>query len=125
MWYIVDLQKAFDTVGHQILLSKLDYYVIRGISNNWFKSYLFNRKQCVSIDGYDSELVEMNCGVPQGSVLGPLLFLLYINDLNQAIKFCKVHHFADDTNLLYLGKSIKKLDKLVNIVSIYVSAINA
>ena len=121
----VDLQKAFDTVDHQILLSKLDYYVIRGISNNWFKSYLFNRKQCVSIDGYDSELVEMNCGVPQGSVLGPLLFLLYINDLNQAIKFCKVHHFADDTNLLYLGKSIKKLDKLVNIVSIYVSAINA
>ena len=67
----------------------------------------------------------MNCGVPQCSVLGPLLFLLYINDLNQAIKFCKVHHFADDTNLLYLDKSIKKLDKLVNIVSIYVSAINA
>ena len=67
----------------------------------------------------------MNCGVLQCSVLGPLLFLLYINDLNQAIKFCKVHHFADDTNLLYLDKSIKKLDKLVNIVSIYVSAINA
>ena len=56
----------------------------------------------------------LKCGVPQGSVLGPLLILLYINDLNQAIKFCKVHHFADDTNLLYLGKSIKKLNKLVN-----------
>ena len=52
-----------------------------------------------------TELVEINCGVPQGSVLGPLLFLLYTNDLNQAIKFCKVHHFADDTNLLYLGKT--------------------
>ena len=110
----VDLQKAFDTVDYEILLSKLDYYGIRGISNNWFKSYLSNRKQFVSINGYDSGLAEIKCGVPQGSVLGPLLFLLYINDLNQAIKFCKVHHFADDTNLLYLGKSIKKLNKLVN-----------
>ena len=111
----MDLQKAFDTVDHQILLSKLNYYDIQGIPNNWFKSYLSNRKQFVSINGYDPELAEINCGVPQGSVLGPLLFLLYINDLNQAIKFCKVHHFADDTNLLYLGKSIKKLNKLVNI----------
>ena len=68
----------------------------------------------VSINGYDSGLEEIKCGVPQGSVLGSLLFLLYINDLNQAIKFCKVHHFADDSNLLYLGKSIKKLNKLVN-----------
>ena len=110
----MDLQKAFDTVDHEILLSKLDYYGIRGISNNWFKSYLSNRKQFVSINGYDSGLAEIKCGVPQGSVLGPLLFLLYINDLNQTIKFCKVHHFAGDTNLLYLGKSIKKLNKLVN-----------
>ena len=74
----------------------------------------------ISINGYDSGLTKLNCGVPQGSVLGSvqgsvLLFLLYINDLNQAIKFCNVHHFADDTNLLYLGKSIKKLNKFVNI----------
>ena len=110
----MDLQKTLDTVDHEILLSKLDYYGIRGISNNWFKSYLSNRKQFVSINGYDSGLAEINCGVPQCSVLGPLLFLLYINDLNQAIKFCKAHHFADDTNVLYLGKSIKKLNKLVN-----------
>ena len=61
----------------------------------------------------DSGLAAINCGVPQGSVLGPLLFLLYINDLNQAIKFCKVNLFADDTNLLCLGHSIKKLNKLV------------
>ena len=104
----VDLQKAFDTVDHEILLSKLDHYGIRGILINWFKSYLSNPKQFVYINGYGSGLAEINCSVPQGSVLGPLLFLLYIDDLNQAIKFCKVHHFADDTDLLYLGKSIKK-----------------
>ena len=90
------------------------YYGIQDISNNWFKSYLSNCKQFVSINGYDSGLAEIKCGVSQGSALGPLLFLLYINDLNQAIKYCNVHHFADDTNLLYLGKCIKKLTKLVN-----------
>ena len=110
----VDLQKAFDTVDHQILLAKLSHYGIRGVSNDWFKSYLSNRSQYVSINGHDSGLAAINCGVPQGSVLGPLLFLLYINNLNQAIKFCKVHHFADDINLLYLSNSIKKLNKLVN-----------
>ena len=110
----VDLQKAFDTVDHQILLEKLNHYGIHGVSNDWFKSYLSNRNQYVSINGYESGLAAINCGVPQGSVLGPLLFLLYINDLNQAIKFCKVHHFADDTNLLCLSNSIKKMSKLVN-----------
>ena len=110
----VDLQRAFDTVDHEILLSKLDYYGIRGRTNNCFKSYLSNRKQFLSINGYDSGLAEIKFGVTQGSALGPLPFLLYINDLNQAIKFCKAHHFADDTNLLYLGKSIKRLNKLVN-----------
>ena len=110
----VDLQKAFDTVDHQILLAKLNHYGIRGVSNDWFKSYLSNRNQYVSINGYESGLAALNCGVPQGSVLGSLLFLLYINDLNQAIKFCKVYHFADETNLLCLSNSIKKLNKLVN-----------
>ena len=96
----VDLQKAFDTVDHQILLAKLNHYGIRGVSNDWFKSYLSNRNKYVSINGFDSGLITINCGVHQGSVIGPLLFLLYTNDLNQAIKFCKVHHFAYDTNLL-------------------------
>ena len=109
----VDLQKAFDTADYQILLAKLNHYGIRGVSNDWFKSYLSNRSQYASINGYESGLAAINCGVPQGSVLGPLLFLLYINDLNQAITFCKVHHFADDTNLLCLSNSIKKLNKLV------------
>ena len=97
-----------------ILLAKLNHYGIRGVSNDWFKSYLSNRNQYVSINGYESGLAALNCGLPQGFVLGPLLFLLYIYDLNQAIKFCKVHHFADDINLLCLSNSIKKLNKLVS-----------
>ena len=92
----VDLQKAFDAVDHQILLAKLNHYRICGVSNDWFKSYLFNRNQYVSINGYDSGFAAVNCGVPQSCDLGHLLFLLYINDLNQVIKFCNVQHFADE-----------------------------
>ena len=109
----VDLQKAFDTVD-QILLAKLNHYGIHGVPNDWLKSYLSNRSHYVSINGHESGLPAVNCGVPQGSVLGSGLFLSYINDLSQAIKFCKVHHFADDTNLLCLSNLIKKLNKLVN-----------
>ena len=110
----IDLQKAFDTVDHQILLKKLENYGIRGLANNWFKSYLTNRQQYVSINGFNSSSKIMHYGVPQGSVLGPLLFLIYINDLHKSIKFCTTHHFADDTNLLYVGKSLKKIQKYVN-----------
>ena len=78
----VDLQKAFDTVDHQVLLAKLNHYGIRGVSNYWFKSYLSNSKQYISINGYESGLAALTCGVLQRSVLVPLLFLLYINDLN-------------------------------------------
>ena len=111
----IDLQKAFDTVDHKVLLKKLEYYGIRGISNDWFKSYLTNRQQFVSINGYNSSKQPMVYGVPQGSVLGPLLFLIYINDLNKAIKFSKTHHFADDTNLLFADNSLKKIQKFVNL----------
>ena len=92
----------------------MNHYGIRGVSNDWFKSNLSNCSQYVSINGYESSIAVINCGVPQGSVLGPLLFLLYINDLNQAIKFCKVHHFDDGTNLLCHSNTTKKLNKLVN-----------
>ena len=76
---------------------------------------IFLTNNIVSINGYDSGLIKIICGVPQGSALGPLLVLPYISHLNQAIKFCEFHHFADDTNLSYLGQSIKELNKFVNI----------
>lgn len=96
----VDFQKAFDTVNHNILLAKLDHYGIRGSLKNWFASYLKDRMQFVSIYGFESSLLTIKHGVPEGSVLGPLLFLLYINDLHCAIKYSITFHFADDTNLL-------------------------
>ena len=104
-------KKTIDTVDHQILLAKWYHYGIRGVSNGWFKSYLSNRNQYVSKNGYESGIATMNSDVPQGSVLGPFLFLLYINELHQAIKFSKVHHFADDTKPLCLSNSNKKLNQ--------------
>ena len=86
-----DLQKAFDTVEYDILLAKPEHYSICGMANNWFKSYLFDRKQFLSINGHVSNQTWVKYGVPQGSVLGPLLSLIYINDLNYAITFWKVH----------------------------------
>ena len=109
----IDLQKAFDTVDHNILVSKLEYYGARGIAKNLFFSYLHNRKQFVTINGFKSSLNDVNYGVPQGSVLGRLLFLIYINDLSFSVKNSMVHHFADDTNLLCINKSIKVLCKKV------------
>ena len=110
----VDLQKAFDTVDHKILIQKLDGYGIRGTANKLLESYLENRKQFVEVRNSSSSLSSIKHGVPQGSVLGPLLFLIYINDLNQAIKHSKTFHFTDDSSLLYSNKSLKKLNSKVN-----------
>ena len=111
----VDFQKAFDTANHDILISKLNTYGVRGLANNWLRSYLSNRSQFVSILGYESTTLPQPHGVPQGSVLGPLLFLLYINDLHRAIIYSRVYHFADDTNLLNVSNSPKQMQKQVNI----------
>ena len=118
----VDLQKAFDTVNHTILIEKLKHYGIRGIANEWFKSYLTNRHQFVSINGTDSEIRHMEFGVPQGSVLGPLLFLIYINDLHNCIRYSTARHFADDTNLLLVNSSLKQLKKQINLDLCFLSS---
>ena len=111
---LVDLQKAFDTVNHNILLSKLEHYGIRGCALQWFRSYLSDRKQCVSVNGSNSDLLSVTCGVPQGSVLGPLLFLIYTNDLPNASKRLTFYLFADDTNIYYESKDLANLTKTVN-----------
>ena len=99
----IDLKKAFNTIDHNILLDKLEHYGVRGIANGWFKSYLSCRKQFVQVDEHRSKLLEMLCGVPQGSVLGPKLFILYINDVCNVSNLLKFVLFADDTNIFRSG----------------------
>ena len=108
-----DLRKAFDTVPHHLLLKKLSKLGIRGTNLLWFKSYLSGRRQFVHIGGVSSSMLEIILGVPQGSILGPLLFLLYINDLPLCTKIL-VLMFADDTTLLASGKNLVELYQYVN-----------
>ena len=110
----IDFEKAFDTVSHDILLEKLDHYGIRGISNDWFRSYLSDRSQFVSINGFSSDYKTIKYGVTQGSALGPLLLLIFINDLNTAIQHSETFYFADDTSLLNIKDWVKQINKVVN-----------
>ena len=96
----IDFKKAFDTVDHEILLYKLECYGFRGLVNDFFRSYLTNRRQYTVINGVNSDLRTVSCGVPQGSVLGPLFFLLYINDLYRSIGHNAVRLYADDTAII-------------------------
>ena len=106
----LDLKKAFDTVDHSILLHKLDHYGVRGIVNNWFKSYLIDRVQTTQCGDNISTKETTRYGVPQGSVLGPLLFLIYINDICVSSKVFQFYLFADDTNILYAEKNLNSLE---------------
>ena len=110
----LDFSKAFDTVIHDILLQKLYYYGIRGNAYEWFKSYLTGRVQYVTYNGVQSSPKQIRCGVPQGSILGPLLFLIYINDLPNVCDKTMPFLFADDTNLLISGSNSQKLYEAAN-----------
>ena len=97
----LDFAKAFDTVNHEILINKLEYYGIRGSPLKWFKSYLSGRQQFTEIDDTLSDIGYIKCGVPQGSILGPLLFLIYTNDIVNSSTILKFFLFADDTTLFF------------------------
>ena len=101
-------------MNHRILLKKLEYYGIRNSNFDWFKSYLSNRKQFVSTEYINTTPLDITYGVPQGSILGPLLFLLYVNDLSKTSDVLQPIMFADDTNLFYSHKNIRTLFNTVN-----------
>ena len=109
----IDVQKAFDTVNHNILLMKFEHYGSRGTVLKWFKSYISDRMQYVSVNGSTSQSLIVTCGVPQGSVFGPLLFLIYINDLPLSSNKLSVYLFADDTNIYCKDETLNLLQKTV------------
>ena len=109
----LDLKKAFDTIDHSVLLQKLDYYSIRGLSHAWLSSYLENRKHYVCVNNVKSELLRVKCSVPQGSILCPKLFILYINDICNISPVLNFILFADDTNLFCTGSNIHTVCKTV------------
>ena len=96
-------------------MSKLEHYSIRGVAKNWFENYLQNRKQIVKYNGIQSDEMTIKSGIPQGSVLGPLLFLLYINDIQSCSELISIILFADDTNILYSHSCLKTLNEIIQI----------
>lgn len=110
----IDFSKAFDTVNHQILLNKLIKYGIRGPAYKWLTNYLHNRKQFVSYDSVTSSTGNISCGVPQGSILGPLLFILFINDMYKVSEKIYPILFADDSNIFIQGKNLSNITAILN-----------
>ena len=110
----LDLKRAFDTVDNEILLSKLECYGVHGTALQWFQSYLNQRKQICKLNNIVLDVKEICCGVPQGSNLGPLLFLIYINDTPICIQTTKVSMFADDTNMSCEGQSSTDIEYKLN-----------
>ena len=110
----LDFSKAFDTINHDILLYKLSHYGIRGKALEWFRNYLTNRKQYTFLNGHNSTLKEIKCGVPQGSLLGPLLFILYINDFCRSSNILSFILFADDSNVFFSHDNSNTLINIVN-----------
>ena len=110
----LDLSKVFDTIDHHILLNKLDHYGIRGHSFNWVSSYLANRMQLVQFTSTCSQPEPIVCDIPQGSILRPLLFIIYINNLPNASNLLKTFLFADDTSLFYSHKDPNQLIRVMN-----------
>ena len=115
MGIFLDLSKAFDTIDHNILLYKLEYYGFRGNVLKWFTDYLYNRKQYVLYNSCKSEYKNILCWVPQGSILGPLLFILYVNDITNTSNVLEFVLFADDTTITYShSQVISKFDMINN-----------
>ena len=110
----LDISKAFDAIHHNILLSKLYKYGIGGNTLNWFMNYLSSRYQFESVNNTSSSFLSIECGVPQGSILGPTLFILYINDLPRVSTKLKLLLYADDTNILYENTDTKAMIKTIN-----------
>ena len=114
MWDCYIPWKSTSHVNCDILLKKLDHYGIRSMSNDWFRSYLSDRSQFVSINGFNSDCKTIKYRVPQGSVLGSLLLLIFINDLNITIKHSETFHFVDDTCLLNIKDSVRQMNKVAS-----------
>ena len=110
----IDLRKVFDTVDHARLLSKLPIYGIKNKELSWFESYLFGRKQIVSYDAALSEIQAISSGVPQGSILGPLLFTILVNDIDKNLRQCEMTLSTDDSVLHVGGKTCDVIEEKLN-----------